>query len=298
MKTTKLLLPLGLLLLTVHPAPATPFSASEVSQDAKWHLHADLDSMRSSTMGRLMVSAIEKKHEDKMKAAKRMFSLNPLTDLQAVTLWGPGEKDQGVALIRGTFDRAHLEDLIGAADEHSTSNHQSHTVHTWEDKGTTQHGAFVGNDLAVMGRQKELVTLALDVLDQRAPGMAEPAAQAPSALLLGLADLQGLDLKGDNAKLIEKAISLGGRVFEDAGRLQAQGKVTAANAEDAQRIQSILEGMIAMAELANENLQALDLKSTIKIEGDTTVTATLSIANEPLLELVKEAGDLEAFLRK
>ena len=192
MKTSKFLLPLGAIVLSALTATAAPLQPNQISEKANWFIHADLDDLRTPKVGTTLMEAIEKEHGRQLKAVKRMFSLNPFTDLHGITLYGNGEKDRAVMLINGTFDRAHVEDLIGASDGYKTSTHQDDTVHTWKDKQRTQHGAFLGDDLVIISEHKTLVVHALEVLNERKPSMeAGTFGTSPSAILLGFGRVIG-----------------------------------------------------------------------------------------------------------
>jgi hypothetical protein len=291
MNTTKLFPSLGALLLGTIAATAAPFQPGQVSEDANWFLHADLDNLRNTQVGATLMEAIEKEHGRQLKAVKRMFSLNPFTDLHGVTIYGSGEEDEAVALIHATFQRDHLEDLIGASDGYKTTQHHSNTIHTWKDDDKkVQNGAFFGKDLVIISEHKGLVSDALDVLDKRADGM--KALSTQSAFMFGLINLEGIDIQGDEAKLFEKARSLQGRLFEQDGRLHAELVIEAADNALAKRFQKVLDGIVALGELANEDLASLELGMQTSIKDGTMVTATMSIPNDRMLELMEEAGEL------
>ena len=291
MNTPKLFLPLGALLFGALTATAAPLQPEQVSSKANWFIHADLDELRTTQVGTTLMEAVEKEHGRQLKAVKRMFSLNPFTDLHGITLYGSGSKDEAVALINATCDREHLEDLIGASKEYETTDHHSNTIHSWkDDKGKVQHGAFFGESLVVISERKKLVGHALDVLDKRADSM--DAMSTKSAFMFGLVNLDGIDVKGDEAKMFEKAKSLQGRLFEQGDRLHAEIVIEAADKALAQRFQKVLDGIVALGELANEDLAALELGMTTTITDGNKVTATMSVPNNRILELMEEAGEL------
>lgn len=284
---------LGLLLTGA--LQATPLNPDHVPDRANWFLHADLDQLRDTSVGGLMMEEVEKKHGKQLRAVKRMFSLNPFSDLHGVTLWGPGEKDQAAVVIKASFDREHLTDLISAAKDHETSAHHEQTVHSWKDdkeEAKTQHGAFFGEDLVVISEQKQLVLHTLDVLDGRADAMDTPVATEPASFLLGLASLEDLDIKGDDAELFRKARSLQARFHERNDRLHAELTIEAAAPRDATRFAKVLEGIVALGELGNEKIAGLELEHTVTVKGGTTVHASLSIPSTHVLQAMEEAGAL------
>jgi len=290
MNPTRLLL--SFLLLGALGTQATPLEPAQIPKEANWFVHADLDKLRESSAGQLVVGAIEEKHGNQLKAVKRIFSINPFTDLHAITLWGNGEKDQAAALVRATFDREHLTDLIGAADDHQTSNHHDDVVHTWTDKKKTNFGAFVGRDLIVFSEQKNLVLLSLDVLARRSDATEKASPAGPASFLLGFANLDGIEIKGDEAKLLQQVKSLQVRFFERDTRLHAAIDLEAADPDKASRFAKVLDGIVALGQLTNEDIANLNLNTEVSVKDGNTVQATLSIPSDLILNAIKEAGDL------
>ena len=104
-------------LATTAIAGAAPFKPGRLPANTNWFLHLDFDGLRATDAGKELVARLEEKKGAQFRAIKRMFSLNPLTDLGGVTIAGPGKKDVAVVLIEGRFDRAHIEDIIAAAKD-------------------------------------------------------------------------------------------------------------------------------------------------------------------------------------
>ena len=155
------------------PLRAGELAPAEIPSNAEWLLHADLDAMRASETGKAVFAEIETKHGDKLRAFKRMFSLHPVTDLRDVTLYGDGKKDHAVALIDGSFDKAHMEEVVKAADDYSAGEHSGIIIHTWTDKGARQHAAFASEGLLVFSRQEGLLKAALDTVKGNVPAPAD-----------------------------------------------------------------------------------------------------------------------------
>ena len=295
MKTKPLPALLSLLIAGILPAAATPLNPDQVPGKASWYLHADLDNLRDTSVGTLLMESVEEKHGKQLRAVKRMFSINPFTDLHGLTLWGPGEKDQAALVVKGSFDREHLTDLISAAKDHETSDHHGQTVHAWADEkkeDKMQYGAFHGDDLIVFSEQRRLVLQTLDVLDGRSDALESASGGESASFLLGVANLEDIDIRGDDAHIFSKVRSLQARFHEEEERLHCEIKMTTTSNEEAKRFAKVLEGIVALGELTNENIANLDLASNIAVKDDTTVHASMSIPSEHLLEAMKEAGAL------
>jgi hypothetical protein len=276
------------------PLRAGELAPAEIPSNAEWLLHADLDAMRASETGKAVFAEIENKHGDQLRAFKRMFSLHPVGDLRDVTLYGDGKKDHAVALIDGTFDKAHMEEVVKGADDYSSSDHSGVTVHSWKDKGAKQHAAFASESLLVFSRQEELLKSALDTLKGNAPATADAFFTGDDAkpLVCGRARLAGIEMPADAARILKMASALKLVVSENAGRFSVRAGVEAADAAAADRMRRMLDGVIAFAEVADPKLQGLDLKCDITAMPDKPgIAAALSLPVGEWLGLMKKATD-------
>jgi hypothetical protein len=283
------------------PVPAGEMVPSQIPADAKWFLHADLDAMRGSETGKHVFARIEDEHGARLRAFKRMFSLHPLTDLRGVTLYGDGKPEHAVALIDGTFDRAHIEDVVKAADDHAESVHAGFTIHSWKDKGSKQHAAFAGEGLIVFSRQQELLHDALDVLKASAPAAADPffTAEGGKPLLAACARLSEVEMPADAARLVRMARTLRVAANENGGRFSLRAHAETGEAKDADRLRRMLDGVIAFAQAGDAKLDGLDLRADLAVTADSPgLGAALSLPVGEWLTLMEKAAAEEEKKRK
>ncbi|MCW1926603.1 hypothetical protein OKA05_28885 [Luteolibacter arcticus] len=274
---------------------------SQIPASAKWLLHADLDAMRGSETGKKIFTRIEDDHGAKLRAFKRMFSIHPLTDLRGVTLYGDGKPEHAVALIDGTFDRAHMEDVVKAADDYEESSHAGFTVHSWEDKGTGQHAAFASDQLLVFSRQKDLLKDALDVLKANAPASADPffTAEGGKPLLAASAKLSEIDMPADAARLVRMAKNLRLAANENGGRFLLRANADTADAKDAERLRRMLDGVIAFAQAGDAKLDGLDLRADFSSAATPpSLSGALSLPVAEWITLMEKAAAEEAKKKK
>jgi hypothetical protein len=253
------------LLVLAAPLPAAELVPSQIPASARWQVHADLDAMRVSATGNAVFAQLEAEHGKQLRAFKRMFSLHLLDDLRGITLYGDGKPDHAVALIHGTFDHAHIEDVIGAAEDHETSTHAGFTVHQWNDQGVAQHAAFANKNLLVFSRQAPLLRDALDVLKANVPAAADPffAADGGRPLIAASARLSDIDIPDDGARLVRMARTLHLAAHEHDGRFILRMAAETADATDADRLRRMLDGVIAFAQAADPKLDGLDLRAEL-----------------------------------
>lgn len=258
------------LLVFLAPLRAAELDPARIPATAKWQLHADLDAMRASGTGKTLFALLEAEHGKQLRAFKRMFSLHPLNDLRDITLYGDGKADHAVALIHGTFNRAHIEDVVGAAEGHETRSHGGVTVHRWKDKGVDQHAAFANPDLLVFSRQAHLLQEALDVLAAKAPAGADPFLQADGGrpLISASARLAEIELPEDQARLVRMVRTLRLAAHEHEGRFLLRMDAETADATDADRLRRMLDGVLAFAEASDPKLDGLDLQARLESNPD------------------------------
>jgi hypothetical protein len=247
------------------PLFAAPLDVSRVPADSKWLLHLDLEAVRETAIGGELTNEIESRFGAKVRAMKRMFSVDVLKDLRGLTMFGNGRKDEAVVLIDGAMDRAHLEDVIAAADGYRLLDHGAFRVHVWTDNGQTQHAAFFNEGLLVFSEREGLLRSALDTLkggaSLPADGFFTAAPGKPMAV--GFAKLRDIEMDGDEAQLLRRANTLKLALCEMDGRISGRMAVVADDAVMGQRIRRVLDGALAFAEM-DENLAGkLELKTRV-----------------------------------
>lgn len=291
-ESTIIMKTLVLPILFVASLQAAEFNPGHVSSDASWWLHADFEAVRDTKIGQRVVEAIEKEHAAKLKAVKRMFSLNPVTDIKGITLYGDGGKDRAVALIHADFDRAHLEDLVGAAEDYGSERRGEVTVHSWTDKGKRQHAFFASDDLLVFSHFESLLESAMSTL--RSGGMERDpfvSSGTASPFLVASARLSEVEMKGDESELLGHAETLKIALAESGERMEGRMMVGTAERVDGERFRKVMEGMVAIAELGNAVLRDGDMRfETSSADEGRTVNATLSLPSSVMIKLMEKDG--------
>ena len=272
---------------------AGEFQPDRVAPDAKWWLHADLTAAKQTAPGQRMVEAIEAKHGDQLNALKLMFSVNPMTDLDSITLFGDGRKDKAVAIIEGRFNRKHLEGLVKAAEDYKHHTHGSFGVHSWEDKGKRQHAAFATNTLLIFSHEKPLLHQALDVIESGNGMTPDPFTTSGegSPFLIGSALLSEVEMDGDESRLLGKADVLKIALHESGEQMDARMLLEAGNPRDGQRFKRVMEGIIALGELSDALSDSGDMTFTTRTSGGgRIVNSTMSMPSSMMVEWMEAEG--------
>jgi hypothetical protein len=275
---------------TVSCLTAGELSPARIPASAKWLLHADLDAMRSSETGKVIFEQIEADHGPKLRAFKRMFSIHLLNDLRDVTLFGDGGKDRAVMLFSGKFDRAHIEDVLKAADGFAETRHAGFTILSWNDKGKTQHASFAADDLLVFSPQGDLLREGLDVIKAEAPAAENPilpAAGSTPLVAVG-AKLGEIQMPEDSARIMRHIGLMTLGVHEDSGRFSIRMNAETSDATRAKRLRRVLDGIVALAEFSNADLANSGFQCEINTAGKSGVSAAVSMPVMEWLALMKK----------
>ncbi|MGB6221742.1 hypothetical protein [Haloferula sp.] len=281
-----------IIMLATATAQAAPLDPARIPADARWWLHLDLESARTTEVGGRIAKEITEREGAKLRAAERMFSINFLTDLSGFTLYGHGDKKDGVLIVDGNFDQTHLIDIVAAAENYETSDHSSTTIHSWTDKSKSQNAAFVAQNLLVFSETKSSLQ---DAIDQLASGTGmEPdpftSAGAPP-VVTGSARIADLPMKKDDAKLLRKAENLRIALGEANGQLEGRIEVETDSAVTGKLVRKVLEGIIAIGKLTDENLAQINPDfETRESEGGRVISATLSLPAAEMISLMEKNG--------
>ncbi|MFC0017741.1 hypothetical protein AAFN60_01085 [Roseibacillus persicicus] len=264
---------------------ASPIDFDQIPAAAQWYLHADVDAVRTTEIGEELKALVEQEAGKELKAMTRIFAFDPMEDLAAVTLFGEG--DNAVVLIHGEFDRAHLVDVIGGADEHEVSDYQGFQVHSWDDKGKTQHGVFVKADLLAISEKTKHLKHALDVF----AGVKEPMGKGDAEgapLMFGLANLSKMEIEDEDMEIFKEAKSVTMRMDEAEEAMIATLKISTDDAKLAKRMSRMVDGLLAMVEGSIPAIDDYGLESEVA-QGDdkTKVVATVKMPSKHLVGLLE-----------
>ncbi|MDB2674216.1 hypothetical protein N9Y81_04615 [Akkermansiaceae bacterium] len=281
-----------LLLLTLLAAPlvvAGPLQPENIPAQAQWYLHGDLTGIRETNTGGFVLAQIRKDEADKFADIKALFGFDLINDLTDVTLFGTGKGDEIAITLSGDFDRARLEEVILQADTYKLTTHGTVTIHQWEDKGSTQHAGFHGDNTVIISQQKELLELALDVLARKKPGL-KADLQLPSdqPVVVAFANIQKIEMPLDEgSQIIRKADSILMTLGEKRNRLVVDMVVETDSSRMARRMMHVVQGLVSLGELADDTVEDLDIQHAGQTEGK-TMTMTMSLPATKALALIAQ----------
>jgi hypothetical protein len=275
--------------LAIPLASAAPFQPAHIPAEAQWFLHGDLTGLRKTETGNSLLKEIRSNENELLTDVEELFGFDLLSDLTDVTLFGNGKEDEAAIVLSGEIGRAHLEEVIVQADDYETSSHGTITIHHWDDEGKPQHAAFHRDQTVIISEKRDLVSLALDVLSQKKPGL-NPDFSLPSAdpVIVAFANIQKIDMPlEEGSRIIRKANSILITMGEAEGLLVADMVVETGTSKTATQMMHVLEGLVSLGELADEKIENLGLKHTGQTQGK-SMTMSMSLPALNALALLSE----------
>ena len=277
---------------------AEAFPKTIVPADASWMLHLDLDRLLSSSLFNKIVG---EDGWDKIKQRNdrisKKFRINLLEDVNGITVYGKGRKEENaVACISGNFDKDHLLSLLSLDDDHQEISHGSYTVHHW---GHDEYGAFVGNDLAVLSQSEDALKHALDVIAGKAKNVSQtdaagPITQSPADVFLWafVRNISDLTAGVKGPALFKKAETALFHMSERGENIQVQAEMAVSTPEDADNIEQILKGLLAMGDMYKDEIPAgIQIPQDIRIgRSGNSVRVDISYPSAYLVKLFAKRG--------
>jgi hypothetical protein len=306
------------------------FDPAIVSADAQWVFHADLNALRSGTIGKELVAEAEKIKLDVGDAKVGLDVQKLLVTVGSITAYGsnfannPSAID-GTLVIRGTPDLPKIAEatLIQAS--------LAHPENVAELKGLPFSAYTIAGQPAsdVANPAAAQTTLALDVIVAFPPGSTVLVSKSKAQLLKANEILRGsapslaknpssaltplLHNAGDaylfaasvvpsdkfftpdmpQARILQMANAGSISIGESGPLTYAHVELTASNEEMADKLVKILQGMTAMMSLAETSDKQLAefLNSASVVRKDKSVTLHLAYASDRLVQMVKSVTE-------
>jgi len=275
----------NLVLMTFIVAPlamADPFQPKNIPAESQWYLHGDLTGLRKTKTGGFLLDQIRKSEADTIIDIETLFGFDLLEDLTDITLFGTGKADEIAITLSGEFARAQLEEVIAQADGYNSTTYRTTKIHSWKDNDRTQHAGFHGNNTVIISQQKGLLKLALDVLVGKTPGLkADLTPPSEEPVVVAYANIQKIKIPLDEGShIIRKADSILITLAEKQNRLVANMVIKTGSKTMAKRMMHALAGLVSLSELADKNIEGLDILHSGQTSGKImTMTMSLPAAN-------------------
>jgi len=293
------------LCLAAGPAPAAPLQKSEINPAAKWVVHADLEAFRGSAIGKLVMAELKAQGiEQKMQEFAAVFSFQPLTDIRDITLYGKGpNREDAVVIADGKFDAEKLLGIVRWNPQYKEIPHEGVTLYQWlnEDKKNPaaeqiMYGYIHGAGKLAISSGLEALKQAVNTLKQPPAGDSTgligqiPAPEKGGFLQVVARDIAQFAGQEPKAAILRQADSLTLSAGEAADRVFIALQVQGQTPEVTQNIANLVQGVVAMAQLAAQEQPKLsDLAKSVKITyQDRTMQVRFEAAAQTVFGFLKE----------
>lgn len=286
---------------------AAPLDKTAVSDQAKWVIHLDMDQFRSGKLGGHVTREILNK-----KFAQGLAAMNLTLDFNfdkvaSITAYGKdfddGKKGKGALLIKTTASVS--KDLDAIAQNPKLTANGSAILKKLQGGlfplysiGTDAFAALMPGNMLVLSKSRNELDEALEVVAGKSANLS--AATSFSDLSASPSHFLYIALAGDftrnmnippQAKILQNAE--GGRLVlgEKEDRITASLSLKGKTAEVAAQIQQIVQGLFALAALAqdgNKDVQQLAQGASVTT-ADKMVTISLGF---PVTEALKKISQL------
>ena len=296
MKKTPLTL-LGLALALTASEAAT-VSKADISSDAKFVAHLDLDAFRASKIGTTLLKKIRKEEgREKLDALVEIIGFDPLTALKGATMSGNGEEDNGILVVRHKANNTKLLAFMKLDEHYRKTEHGKHEIHGAGDRGDGKRGyvSFVNDTTAVLAPSRELAGDGIDLVNgkgaakQIPPSLESAGKKATNAFITTYADIESQEIDDENfSQMVRQGALVMG---ESDGKLILSVAVDTYDADTAQQLEAMVNGLIGFAKLGqDENPEVKAILKGLKVAREkVTVSIHFAIDVDKFFELIDPA---------
>lgn len=266
--------------LALSPAPATagPLQLRHVAPDAQFVVHIDIEAMRESEAGRMMIEIISNAADDAFDEMRGELGIDPRRNIDGATVYGAaGDDEEGLVIIvhgNGALAEALAKAREGMGDALKRSD-GGVDFEQW-DAGDEDLYIFEASrrdaTTVVIAFEADRLVRAVRVLAGDEEGLRGEAAEAfgePRAgafVFASVAGDMGLDEPGQASNLLK----LSDRIIVQVGgdeSLEVSVEVTADSHDDAKNLVGLMQGAVAMGRIAAGQPDMLDDEERAAVLG-------------------------------
>ena len=251
---------------------AANLQKSIIPAEASWVIHFDLEKFAATQIGNHLLDEDDILGFGKKNSRfKKKYHIDLQEDIEGITVFGLGSDEENiVACLQGSFDRDYLLGLLSLEESHREIPHGRFIIHNWD---RDEYGAFAGDNLVLMGPDRDAIELTLDVIAGKAANIASSPMndyikEIPSnAFFAAMAhDISSLAKGKSRVFIIKKTESAMLSLAEIKENLNIRMNFTVKTQEDAQNMENVLRGLISLA-----NMQLEEMKTGFKVPEDIAI---------------------------
>jgi hypothetical protein len=270
---------------------------SLIPADALWVLHFNMEKFTSSVMFKMLteergLAEMQRKGDQFLRKLK----IDPLKDIQNVTVFGRGKEDEdAVVAVSGKFDKSHLLGLIKTETTRKEIPYGKHTIYNWD---SDEFGAFATDNLILLSENEGGIKLALDAMEGKvqnilkSPVFARVLNESRSAIIVAATnDLSGLAGEHGGPVMLTKMRNAAGSLTEVGEMVTMKIDIGTESAQVAKEIEQAIRGLIAIVNLQIKDADTLALTQNINIAVDgESVRVDAAYPTIKLVQFLKNRG--------
>jgi hypothetical protein len=281
-------------------AAGAPLKCADVGAEPARLLHIDFDALRETYVGKYFLYQLDKPEmHSNMVAFQSIFSFDLRRQLHGMTIYtSSSTPNDNVIITYANFEPTGLVKLLTSRDAaFQITNHQ-HVIYSWIDKnknpaGVTNYTAILEGRIVAGGALRNVID-ALAVMDGNAPGFSPQKAakefDTPGVMTFILASAQNLEFLGPDSKVallkLSKWVKL--TVSESDEVLKATLTVDARDAQTAQQMSQVAQGLITGLGLQKDNPWAAKLAGGMTVQQEATrFRMDVSVSSEDAMAALK-----------
>ena len=300
----KFIAPALAILLGAATSPAGPLHKEQVAASAKWLVHLDVDSFLGSQTGGFVAQLFDKDVKKHTEDLNKQFGVKlDLRSIHSVTAYGTEYKmrgePSGVLMVQSDLPVGNMiEAVMAIFDGTAGTNNPLKKIQTKPFPIYTMHHQVFGTplktNLFLISRSRLDLEKGCEVVLGKSANLTSTKTfsafpEAPNGfVLLGVAEGFIDAPLPPQAKVLKNAD--GGQIVagEKADKLFLQLSLSGKDAESATQIQQVLQGLLALASLAqgeNQDLQQLSQAAKVS-SNDKVVTVNLELPVSTIIDRV------------
>lgn len=243
---------------------ATPLPKSQVSADAKWVLHLDMDQFAPSQTCRLLLNGQgeAKKFQGLLNHYQTLLGVDPLKDLSSMTLYGTETVgNRGVALINGSLNYRTITKQFSTYPQYRTKTSGKLTLQTWTDRATKRPlwASFHTSRRLIMASDERALLLAVATIDGLKPSLSSwktaalpiPPPQSGTFFTASTLGYAGASPDPIQAMILKNTEHATMQVSENQGVVDGQVVLQASSPDAAAQIHQVLNGLMLTSSFAD-----------------------------------------------
>ena len=289
------------LAMSVAAVQAAKIDKANISNDAKFVVHLDLDAFRASKIGITLLEKIRKDEGgEKLNALAELIGFDPLSAIHGATMFGNGEEDNGILVVKHQAANPKLLAFMKLDEYYRKTEHGKHEIHGAGDRGDGKRGyvSFVNATTAVLAASRELAAEGIDLVNgkgaavkQITTSLVSADKKAKNAFLVAYANVEDLKEHIDNETVNQMAKRVAFVMGESDEKFILSISVDALDADAAENMENMVNGLIGFARLnQDENPEVKDILKGLKVtRNEENVSVHFSVGVNKLFELIDPA---------